>query len=323
MSKFSKMASVVVEHCLRVRAGEEVLILADDRLLPVSLAHAVCEAVASIGAEPSIAIMQPKKIVGEEPPRSVAAAMLVADKILMIHDKITITHTNARKQTSALGIPALLMYTDMGEDYFARDFSLEDLEAIRDRTEEIVRRFDQAHIARLTTPLGTDLTVDLSGRGGLALHPLNPMSGGVPDYAEATICPNEGKSYGTVVIDSHMIGWGYLLREPLKVKVEAGKCVEIEGDGDDARRLRGIVFGGDNSENCPAEFAIGTSHTIPESMRGNRWHAGRCGMVHIAFGRNNDIGGATWSRIHIDGVMNNGTITLDGETILKDGMVLL
>lgn len=308
---------------MRVKPGQEALIIVDDVALPRRLAEAFSDAVTQLGAEPVVGVMPARQMAGQEPPKSLAAAMLAADVVLTIHDRVSIGHTNARKQATGMGKSVYLMYTDMGEDYFARDFSLEDWVAIGERSEALAKRFNEANTARLTTPLGTDLTVDLSGRSAVPIYALNPVTAGVPDYGEVAICPVEDKANGTIVIDSHLAGWGYLLREPLRVRVQAGRCVEVEGDSEDAARLRDIVFAGDNADNCPAEFAIGTSHTIPSSQRGTSWSKGRCGWVHVAFGRNNDIGGTLWSKIHMDAIISRGTITLDGDTVLKDGQLLI
>ena len=43
------------------------------------------------------------------------------------------------------------------------------------------------------------------------------------------------------------------------------------------------------------------------------------GNVHIAVGRNSDIGGQTWSGVHHDGLMNYPTVELDGEVVVRDG----
>jgi len=44
--------------------------------------------------------------------------------------------------------------------------------------------------------------------------------------------------------------------------------------------------------------------------------------VHIAAGRNNDIGGNALSKIHKDVLMTKPTVELDGEKILESGKLL-
>jgi len=46
------------------------------------------------------------------------------------------------------------------------------------------------------------------------------------------------------------------------------------------------------------------------------------GTIHIALGRNNDMGGRTWSRIHADGLMDKPTVELDGEVVVNSGILV-
>lgn len=323
LSKIIHGARLIADHVMAVKPGEQVFIVADNLARTVLVGQAYYDAIASLGAVPSLGLMPAPEYNGQEPPLAIAAGMEAADVVLLVHEGHPLAHTDARQRAAELGKRVYITKTDIGANYLARDFTAEDLTAIRERTEKVARCFGYGSVARMTTPLGTDLTVDISGRPGIPLHPFLTALGGVPDYAEATIAPNEGQSNGTVVVDSHMIGWGFALREPLRVRVEAGRVVEVVGDTENAERLRRIVFGSENADNCAAEFAIGTSHTVPDNVTSERWLAGRVGMTHIAFGRNNDIGGATWSKTHIDGVMQKATVTVDGVTILKDGKLLI
>jgi leucyl aminopeptidase (aminopeptidase T) len=162
--------------------------------------------------------------------------------------------------------------------------------------------------------------MSLEGRQGLALQPLWHVLGGLPDYAEAAIAPVEGTAEGRMVIDIGVIGWAYLLREPIRCVVRSGMVVEMN-DGEDADRLRRIATTDENASNI-AELGIGTSHTIPKIYRATRRDGGIAGTIHIAIGRNNDMGGRTWSRIHADGLMNRPTVELDGEIVVNSGVLV-
>ena len=130
----------------------------------------------------------------------------------------------------------------------------------------------------------------------------------------------EGTAEGTMVIDIGVIGWAYLLREPIRCVVKSGMVVEIS-KGEDADRLRKIAATDENASNI-AELGIGTSHTIPRIYRATRRDGGITGSAHIAIGRNNDMGGQTWSQIHADGLMDRPTIELDGEIVVNNGVLV-
>ena len=49
------------------------------------------------------------------------------------------------------------------------------------------------------------------------------------------------------------------------------------------------------------------------------WVYGKLGTIHIAVGRNDDIGGETFSQIHNDFLLTKTTVWLDGTCILENG----
>lgn len=58
-------------------------------------------------------------------------------------------------------------------------------------------------------------------------------------------------------------------------------------------------------------------------MRGNRRDCARIGTAHIAVGKNDDIGGKISSPIHLDCLMSNAVVELDGQCVLRDGKLIL
>jgi leucyl aminopeptidase (aminopeptidase T) len=84
-------------------------------------------------------------------------------------------------------------------------------------------------------------------------------------------------------------------------------------------RLKKLLATDENAVNCAAELGISTSHTIPKDLRGGVWDYGLAGTIHIATGRNNDIGGETFSQIHIDFLITRSTVWLDDLCVVKGG----
>ena len=87
-----KGADKVVNTCMKVKPGEQILIVTEYSRL--SIAASIASEVYRIGAEPSICIMEPRKSDGEEPPRNIASAMLESDGFISVVGK-SIPHTNA------------------------------------------------------------------------------------------------------------------------------------------------------------------------------------------------------------------------------------
>ena len=314
-----KGARLIVETCARVKPGEKVLVIADDKAYPMQMGGLVMDVANSIGAEAILAVMEPRKISGQEPPHAIAMAMAAVNAVIHITNGQGMGHTNARKEATDAGVRFYSMI-EVPEDYFKREITSADIEHIKERTERLAEKMTKAHYARVKTPAGTDIAMSLEGRQGLALQPLWHVLGGLPDYAEAAIAPVEGTAEGTMVIDIGVIGWAYLLRQPIRCVVRSGMVVQM-CDGEDADRLRKIAATDENASNI-AELGIGTSHTIPKIYRATRRDGGIEGTIHIAIGRNNDMGGRTWSRIHADGLMDKPTVELDGEIVLNQGVLV-
>jgi leucyl aminopeptidase (aminopeptidase T) len=314
-----KGLELIVKICMGVKPGQQVLIITDDYARSIKISQQVAELCDLEGAEPVITIMESRTHYGHEPPRAIAEAMQVVDIIFYVAETYDITHTDAAKRAREMGIKSVLSIAHISEDYFQREISVDDLNRIKERTEHLAEIESRAEEARITSPYGTDIRMSLKGRKGLPLHPL---SGGplivVPDYAEAAISPVEGSTEGVLVVDSSVQGWNFLLREPLKLAVERGRITEAAGPEDYVERLKKLLATDENASNCAAELGISASHTIPNLM-GGVWDYGMAGTIHIAAGRNNDIGGETFSEIHVDFLLTKSTVWFDDVCVLENG----
>jgi leucyl aminopeptidase (aminopeptidase T) len=105
------------------------------------------------------------------------------------------------------------------------------------------------------------------------------------------------------------------------IAVTNGRIESVEGGNADVKQFKEMIAKDENAGNFVAELGIGTSHTISGGITGSVWDFARKETVHMAVGRNNDIGGATWSQIHKDLLMTKPTIELDGEIILENGKI--
>jgi 2,5-dihydroxypyridine 5,6-dioxygenase len=250
----------------------------------------------------------------------VAAGMKKVEVVFRISNKHSFVHTTARREATAAGVRYYIVQPDIAED-LKRNVPLNELNLIIERTEKIAARLSQSKVAKLTTSKGTCLTLNLSGRNGVPLHPMSGVIRSLDYYSEAAIAPVEGSAEGTLVADLCIVQWGHLLEMPLQYTVKAGKIVNISGTKEDEARMQKLITLDGNANNI-AELGIGTSHLIPLPMQGRRRDAGRLGTAHIGFGRNRDIGGALSSQLHIDNLMSRVSLDLDGTSVIKDGVSL-
>ena len=311
-------AKKLIDTCTKVREGETVLIVADTN--KTRIAEVIASVAYERNAEVIISIMAPRKVHGEEPPRAVAEAMKAVN-VFFIPVSKSITHTRAVKEAAEAGARGLVL-TDWSEDIMISGGIEADFDKQRLVCKKIAQLFQDGEKAHLTTPLGTDLLLDLEGRRGNALTCIvEPGEFSTVPTIEANFSPNEGTPEGTIMADASIpyLGIG-VLTEPVKVKVHKGMITEITG-GIQAKILKDNL----EKQNDPmvyniAELGIGLN---PKArMCGIMLEdEGVFGVVHIGIGTNITLGGKIKAAIHYDLLMYQATLNLDGSLILKDGQL--
>lgn len=313
-----KGASIVVDTCAAIEAGENVLVVTDWQVADV--AERVAAAANERDANVTMTMMDPREYDGNEPEDTVAAAMMEADVIITpVHRSITHSSATAEAKANGARVISMVKFTD---EQLVRGGLYADYEGMRPHCEEMARKFSEASEARVTSPQGTDVTVDLDGRDGNA-HP------GIADEAgeftalvhiEANIAPVEGGTDGTVVFDGAIpnldIG---VLEEPVRMEIEDGAVTSVEG-GKEANKIARVWDEHDDPAVYNiAQLAVGMNPECPEF---NGWFSndhGRYGNVHFGIGTSSNLGGTTRAPVHFDAMMAEPTLELDGEVVVEDG----
>ncbi len=314
---------VAAEAAWDIAPGEQVLIVADDTARPTLYGQAFREVVNSMGAEGTLVIIRERELAGQEPPAAVAAAMAAADVVIRIPEKWNMVHTNARRSATDRGIR--FFHVSCGpEPLMRQSVSADDIYQIAERTEKLTRLLTEADRARVTSLGGTDITMSLRGRQALGMHPRGRPLGSspIPGTGEATLPPVEGTAEGVVVIDISIAGREGLLPSPVKWVVEKGRIVEFQGPPTIVEWLWGLASR-DEGASVLCQLAIGTSHTVPAVASGMNIDHGREGRIHMAFGRNDDFGGTTFSEVHVDGLFGGTSVELDGRLIIDNEKVVV
>ncbi|MFC1946005.1 aminopeptidase [Chloroflexota bacterium] len=311
----------------RIKPGQDLLIISDTHKRARSIANTFTDVAKSIGIQTVLVMMDPRQFSGQEPPPCVAVAMLKVDAIIEFCDGEPITHTNARRDASAAGIKFFLLHGGVAEDFLSSPISLDELMKIKAQTEKLTAMLTSADSARVTSPFGTDITMSLKDREGLPVCPFAEKGHEtLIDYAEAAISPVEGTTQGLVVVDAGIRGgWGRILQAPLSFQVKAGRALVDTVTSENAEEANGfkeILQMAENADNCAAELGIGTAHTVPRKLRGdNMRDYSMAGNIHLAIGRNNDIGGQTWSEVHLDILITRANVELGGTRVVENGQL--
>jgi leucyl aminopeptidase (aminopeptidase T) len=314
------VAGRVVNEYLGVEPHESFVVVTDTEVAP-DIPEAILAAAFQGGIDASHIRFRARETSGQEPPLPVVRAMVEADVCLCIARR-SIYHTSAKGKAQAAGTRGCFNApADLGS--WTAGAMTANYAEIRRVAERLADRLREAHLVRVTSPAGTDVTVSVEGREprgwytGIVRQPgeISAFPGG-----EVSFPPVEGTSNGTIVFQRVMTDIGRL-DESIEVIVERGNAVSIEG-GKEAARLRGLL----NELPCTrnlAELGIGLNPAarigddITETKK-------RLGTAHFALGDNaGGYGGVIECPLHLDGMVFDVTITIDGEDVVRDGEIVL
>src|SRR5437588_9424586 len=163
MPDLGPAVNAVINRCLAVRAGEEVVVVVDLRTR--SIGEALRDEARAAGADAVLTIMDEREVDGNEPPRTVAGA-LAACNVFIAPTTRSLSHTTARKRASDGGARGATM-PGVTEEMLARVMAV-DFDVMAARSRAVAALLDAADTAHITCPRGSDLTLDITGRRGIA-----------------------------------------------------------------------------------------------------------------------------------------------------------
>ena len=306
----------VVRRCMGVRPGEEVLVICNPVTEEVGALMRI-EAQGD-GAEATLAVISERDTHAAEPPETVAAAMAAADVVLAPTIQ-SLSHTAARKAASDKGV-RIATLPGVTEEMLARLMN-GDLEEMRRRGWAIVSAMNQGAQVRITDVNGSDLRFSIEGREGIV--DAGELSGkgafGNLPCGEGFVAPVEGTAEGTLVVDGSIAAVG-LVSAPVRLTVEGGHLTGATGD-EGARLMELLTPHGPDGTNV-AELGIGTNEEA--ILTGNILEDEKIfGSAHVAFGASAGIGGTVQVPIHLDVVVKEPTVEIDGEAIIGGGEILI
>jgi len=310
----------VVEQCLGVSAGEQVVLITDDGT-DERVVAGLFESVAAHDGIPILARMPTPRLPGAEPPGAVAATMRAADAVIEL-TSLFIGSSQARRRATERGVRYLAM-PGVRTETFRQGGPLDvDFERLRADAERVGTAWSSARTFRLTSRGGTDLRGSVDGRPGRVLHGMarEPGSYMAPPDIESGTAPVEGTASGTVVIDADLLFMGQgPLREPVILHVEEGWVCGIDGT-ESVRLTRMLERCGDEQMMNLAEVSLafnpaGTVCSVPMETESAR------GTAHVALGNSVAYGGIVDAVAHLDCVMRDATLELDGREVMVEGTV--
>ncbi len=333
MNTIKKGAKQAVENCLKIQAGEKVIIITDDE--SELIAATLREAALVVGADIQVFMMERIKGRPAEFPDKLGEALAQADvSFYSAQGKrgelqsfrfpmLKCVEENKKLRHGHMpGVTEEMMVTGMCADY----------QEIQKLSKIVYEKVKVAKEIRVITDNGTDIIANFSADLQWKISDGNIDADDWSNLPDGEVFTSPANVSGTVVIDGCLGDYfdekfGLLAETPVTVEIRNGRAVRksIQCENDELRQeFIDYLFETDENSNRVGEFAIGTNTGLTELI-GNLLQDEKFPGVHIAFGSPYpDKTGANWdSDGHIDSVIKNTTIFVDGGKIMEKGKFLI
>ena len=204
----------------------------------------------------------------------------------------------------------------------------------KERVEAARSRLERARSMHVRSAAGTDLHVELGEFPVLTQYGFTDTPGRWDHCPSSFVAtwPNELSARGTVVLSpgDTILPFKSYVRTPVALTIDGGFIRSIEG-GFDAKYLRDYMASFDDPEGyAVAHLGWGLGRSALWTTLGLQDKAQTNGMDCRSFagnfmfstGQNADIGGKRHTACHLDIPMQDCSIDLDGETVVREGRVV-
>jgi leucyl aminopeptidase (aminopeptidase T) len=333
MGTIAEGVKQALENCLRVRSGDEAVLITDEatRTIGEALRAGLAKATERVhvfvmedfGSRP-IPFPEPMKEALQAADVSIYAAQGAKGELATFRAPMlrTIDANPKLRHAHMIGITEPIMADGMCSDY----------QEIQRVSRLVYERVKDAREIRVVSDRGTDFTARLSPALHWTVSDGDIEPGHWKNLPDGEVFTSPATIEGTVMIDGCLGDffaerYGSLEDCPIEVEVRDGRAVRDSlrcVDETLRREFDSYLFETDDNSSRVGEFAIGTNtgltHLIYNLLQDEKFPG-----VHIAFGDPLSAKtGAQWhSKAHVDGVLKAPTITVDGDTLMERGVFLL
>jgi leucyl aminopeptidase (aminopeptidase T) len=314
-------AQKLVRDVMLVKPGEDVAITADTAS-DARVVDATAKAAYAADARPVALWYQTTLGSGVEPPRPVAGAIVDCDVWIEYAVGYTL-YSNAFRRAIDRGVRYICL-SGMDAEMMVRTVGRVDYRRLVAMGEKLRALMAGARKVQITTPAGTDISADNSGRfvrhsGKLADTPGEPiMLGGQISWS-----PLEESINGRLVFDATIwppaeIG---LVRTPVALTVEAGVITRVEGGAEARIYERWLASFHDPNMYRVAHYSLGFNPGVTRPTGRIVEDERLFGCLNVGIGTQGpQLRAKGWkAAAHTDGVGLNPTIHLDGEPLEVEG----
>ncbi|HZP96287.1 MAG TPA: hypothetical protein VFC31_08145 [Candidatus Limnocylindria bacterium] len=320
-TKIIEGADILIRVCGRLKPDERIAIVCDTGTRP--LGDILAERAALVTSKVHLVEVPPFDMHGQEPPPHAADEMRLADLCLGITAK-SMVHTTARREAAAKGTRYLSL-PDYSAALLAHESLRADFEARGRIGDRIAAAFTAGSEVRVTSPAGTDVRMDIAGRIGASTPGFVAEPGAMssPPDIECYVAPIETSARGIVVVDGSIpyptLG---LVAAPVRLTIAGGSVTDVASERDELAREVQRVFEsvGTPKSRVLAECGVGLND-LAKLTGIMLTDEGAAGTMHFGFGSNFTIGGINEVPFHLDVVMRDPTLVVDGRVLIERGTV--
>ena len=310
----------IMTQCAAVKPGENVVIACDTNKL--RLGEVLAAAAYAVAGKPVIVMFPPTGAHGTQVPKPVVAACAQSD-VFFFPTTWSMTHTDARVEAIKNGARGSTM-CEVTEDCLCTGGILANYEENDRVARKLGAILSKTKTIRITSPTGTDISGDVTGRPvqyETGLFRERGQFAALPN-SEINISPIEGSTEGIIVGDVRLMGYGVVRDEPVMIRVGEGKVVDVKG-GKPAEYLKHTLasFNNPTAYNL-AEFAMGLN-PFCRTYATNLEDLGKLGFAHHGIGSNYAIGGKVLAPCHIDVIYRDAIVEFDDKVVLDKGEVTI
>ncbi len=316
MTRLEKAVSKIIHTCLNLTPNESILILIDERSR--ELGYLLMKTALRVNEQAMLMEIRNCNRDNDDPPAAVRSFMNQVNALVIATSNV-IFHTRALTTARHHGA-RIVCLSKLSSDIIARSINT-DFDFIKDKSQRLADLLSIGKVARLTSAAGTHLTLPLGRRKGHADtgRVTEPgMLAGLP-AGEACVTFEKCKAEGVVVIDGSLGPLG-LVKQPIRLQINDGYVKKITG-GDESLYLRKILKPFGLMARNVVELGIGTNpnaRITGKSIEDEK----SLGTVHIALGDPSLERGSYRGKCHIDAILRNPSLDIDGHQIVKDGKIL-
>ena len=310
-----KCAKAALKQCLNLGRREQLLVVCDEPCIEVG--RAFWESGTALCREAVLVQITPRKQNGNEPPPAVGSMFERFDVAVMPTSK-SLSHTQARRLACEQGT-RIATLPGITAEVFLRTMDT-DWDKLGVTTRRIAGQLTSAKTVRVVSEAGTNISFETGGRPAKANDGRIIFKGAFGNLpaGEAYMAPLEETAQGVIAVDGSF-ALGGLCAEPLVFIVRKGKVVEVKTHPVAADLERLFEKYGAAARNI-AEFGVGTLDSA--IISGNTLEDEKVkGTIHLAVGDNASMGGLVKVPLHLDGIVKNPTVWLDGALWMDKGSV--